>query len=196
MSNRRTGKIARLPKEIRDVVNLMLQDGAAARVVIEKLEGIRANGGKGVDGELIEIPNEQNVTNWIQGGYQDWQLERQRLDDLRFKREMALEIVRQNEGSKIQEAALQLASSQLYEVISEFDLTSLKEMLAEQPAEFSNLVNSLAKLSKSALDYEKYRDAVVKAKVELQKLRDPKSELSEADRKAVVDKVDEILGLK
>jgi Protein of unknown function (DUF3486) len=196
MSNRRTGKIARLPKDIRDVVNLMLQDGATAAVVIAKLEGMLANGAQGVDGKPIEIPNEQNVTNWVQGGFKDWQAEQQRLDDMRFKREMALEIVRQNEGGKIQEAALQIASSQLYEVISEFDIQSLKEMLAEQPEEFANLVNSLAKLSKSALDYEKYRDAVVSAKTELQKLRDPKQELTDADRKAIVEKVDEILGLK
>lgn len=196
MSNRRNGKIARLPKEIRDVVNLMLADGATADVVIAKLEGMLANGAKGADGEPIEIPNDQNITNWFQGGHQDWLAEQKRLEDMRFKREMAMDIVRQNEGGKIQEAAMQIAASQLYEVISEFDIQSLKDLLHDEPENFAQVVNSLAKLSKSALDYEKYRDAVVSAKTELQKLRDPKQDLTDADRKAIVDKVDEILGLK
>lgn len=168
MSNRRTGKIARYPKEIRDVVNLMLQDGASARVVIEKLEGMAANGAKGADGRPIEIPNEQNLTNWVQGGHLDWLNEQQRLADMKFKREMALEIVRQNEGSKIHEAALQLASSQLYEVISEFDLTSLKELLRDEPENFAQVVNSLAKLSKGALDIEKFRDFVSERKTNIE----------------------------
>lgn len=164
MANRRTGKIARLPKEMRDVVNTMLRDGATSVAIIKTLEKARLNGATAADGLPIEIPNEQNVTNWHDGGYNDWLLEQQRLDDMRFKREMALEIVRQNEGSKIHEAALQLASSQLYEVISEFDLASLKELLQEKPEEFSNLVNSLAKLSKGALDIAKFKEHVAESK--------------------------------
>jgi len=164
MSHRRTGKIARLPKAMRDVVNLMLRDGATSAAIIKALEQAKGNGATAADGLPIEIPNEQNLTNWKDGGYQDWLLEQQRLDDMKFKREMALEIVRQNEGSKIHEAALQLASSQLYEVISEFDLASLKDLLHEKPENFADLVNSLAKLSKGALEIEKFKEHVAESK--------------------------------
>ena len=45
------------------------------------------------------------------------------------------------------------------------------------------------------LDQQKYRDALAAAQAEIQKLRDPKLPLSDADREAIVKKADEILGL-
>ena len=57
---RRNGKIARLPKEIRDILNRMLDDGLPYRVIIDEL------------GEAGEGLNAQNITNWVQGGYQDY----------------------------------------------------------------------------------------------------------------------------
>ena len=79
-------------------------------------------GAKNGDGSEIDPPNDANITNWRTGGYQDWLGEQQRLEDMRLKREFAFEIVSRNEGSKIHEAAAQLAASQLYETISDFDL--------------------------------------------------------------------------
>ena len=46
------------------------------------------------------------------------------------------------------------------------------------------------------LDQQKYRDARAAAQPESQKRRDPKLPLSDADRQAIIDKADEILGLK
>ena len=47
-----------------------------------------------------------------------------------------------------------------------------------------------------ARDQQKHRDARAAAQPESQKRRDPKLPLSDEDRKAIVDKADEILGLK
>lgn len=149
MNNRRTGKIASLPKEIRDGVNTRLRDGVKYREIIEWLESLGHTGF-----------NEQNVTAWFQGGHKDWLGEVARLDDMRWKREFALEVVKQNEGSQLHAASLQLATSQLYEVISEFDTEGLKARLAENPAEFNDVVKSLAALSKGALELEKFQDHV------------------------------------
>src|SRR6266850_4905487 len=66
----RTGRIARLPKELRDKVNQMLLDGVPFRRIIESLGG---------DGKEI---NEDNVGDWKKGGYKEWLLEMQRVDDL------------------------------------------------------------------------------------------------------------------
>lgn len=185
MSNQRTGKIARAPYEVRQHVNEMIRNGELAREVIAYL-----------DKNEIRGVTEMNVTNWRQGGYQDWLKEQARLEDMAAKREFAMEIVKQNEGSKLHEATLHLAASQLYEALTEFDITRLKDLLDEEPENYAAIVNSLAKLSKGALELQKYQDAVVSAQKEIQKLRDPKQDLSESDRKAIVDKVDEILGLK
>lgn len=156
----RTGKIARLPKDLRDAVNLALRDGATAAAVRAIVEQAKAHGAKNGDGSEIEPPDDQNVTNWRQGGYQDWLDEQQRLEDMRFKNELALEIVKRNEGSKISEATLLLASSQLYEVLTEFDLGGLKDKLAESPEGYTDVVNALAKLSKGVVDIERFKEQV------------------------------------
>ena len=149
MNNRRTGKIASLPKEVRDGVNTRLRDGVKYREIIAWLDSA---GHPGI--------NEQNVTAWFQGGHIDWLQDLARLDDMRWKREFALEVVKQNEGSQLHAASLQLATSQLYEVISEFDTDGLKARLAENPAEFNDVVKSLAALSKGALELEKFQEHV------------------------------------
>jgi len=49
---------------------------------------------------------------------------------------------------------------------------------------------------KLELQRQKYRDALAAEQRKIQKLRDPKLPLSDEDRKAIVDKVDEIMGLR
>ena len=183
--NQRTGKIARLDFALRNVINGMIRDG---RTAAEIIAFATQQGGPDL--------NEQNVTNWRQGGYQDWLKQQARLEDMQAKRDFALRIVSENEGSKIHEAGLNLAASQIFELLQDFDPTEMKELLAKDPENYSRIIGALAKISKEALNFEKYRDAVTKAKAEIQKLRDPKSSLGEDERKAIVDKVDEILGLK
>src|SRR6266567_9243009 len=51
-SSRRNGKIARLPKTNRDMINKMLDDGLPYHVIIDEL------------GEAGEGLNTQNLTNW------------------------------------------------------------------------------------------------------------------------------------
>ncbi len=157
MSNARTGKIARAPFEVRTQVNRMLRDGMPAVAVMTYLAT------QGIPGV-----NEQNVTNWRDGGYQDWLGQQCRLDEMAAKREFAMEIVKQNQGSQLHEATLHLAASQLYEALTDFDIGSLKELLADKPENYANIVNSLAKLSKGALELNKYKDQVreQKAKIE------------------------------
>jgi hypothetical protein len=150
MPNRRTGKIARLPKQLRDQLNGMLRDGRTYKSVIAEL--------------ALEDVNEDNVSLWHKGGHQDWLKEQDRLEDMQAKREFALEIVRQNEGSQLHQASLQLAASQLYEALTDFDITSLKVLLQEKPENYAQIVNSLAKLSKGALDIERFKEQVAEQK--------------------------------
>ena len=68
----RLGKIARLPREIRDVLNVRLQNGEVGRLLVDWLNGLPAArealaanfGGRPI--------SEQNLTEWKQGGYEDW----------------------------------------------------------------------------------------------------------------------------
>ncbi len=152
MPNRRTGPIARLPKALRDVVNLMLLDGASYKEIREKLA------------DHAHKVTESNISNWKLGGHVDWLNEQARLDDMQAKREFAIEIAKHNDGSKVQEAGLALAASTIYELLTEIDIDLLKVDLAEHPERFPQVVNALTKLSKSSLEYDKYRDVVAEQK--------------------------------
>jgi hypothetical protein len=57
---RRNGNIARLPKAVRDKINLMIQDGVPYSAIIKLL---------GEDGKGL-CPS--NFTHWKDGGYKDW----------------------------------------------------------------------------------------------------------------------------
>ena len=151
MADRRTGKIARLPFAERTDLNVMLRDGKPYRAIIDWLAA------KGV------IASDQNITNWQQGGHQDWLAEQDRLAEMAHKREFALQIVKENEGSTVHEASLHLAASQLYEVLTDFDPKRLKELLDEKPENYAAVANSLAKLSKGNIEVQKYKDANARA---------------------------------
>jgi hypothetical protein len=69
----RKGKIARLPRSIRDELNHRLDDGEqSARLVIwlNSLEEVKAVLDLDFNGRPI---TEQNVSDWKQGGFVDWQ---------------------------------------------------------------------------------------------------------------------------
>ncbi len=72
----RKGKIARLPYEIREQVNQLIRDGAPA----SRLNSFLIQNGQ-------EAVNDQNWTNWRQGGYQDWLKEQSHLDNVRAEYE-------------------------------------------------------------------------------------------------------------
>jgi len=72
-----TGKIARLPREIREQVNRRLEDGEPGNRLVawlNELPAVRALLAAEFGGGVIK---EQNLTNWKQGGYRDWRMERE-----------------------------------------------------------------------------------------------------------------------
>lgn len=152
MSDRRTGKIARLPFETRTMVNEQLRDGLPYAQIIAFLA---AKNFPGI--------NEQNLTNWKDGGHQDWLKEQERLADMASKREFAMQIVKENDGSTVHEASLHLAASQLYDVLTDFDPSRLKDLLDEKPENYAAIANALAKLSKGNIEVQKYKDANARA---------------------------------
>jgi hypothetical protein len=71
--NTRTGKIARLPREVREELNRRLADGEAARRLLEWLNAlptVQAVLAAEFGGRAV---NEQNLTAWRQGGFIDWE---------------------------------------------------------------------------------------------------------------------------
>jgi hypothetical protein len=68
----RLGKIARLPHDIREQLNIRLRDGEEGKQLVEWLNGLpeaQAVLAAKFGGRPI---NAQNLTEWKQGGYEDW----------------------------------------------------------------------------------------------------------------------------
>ncbi len=75
------GKIGRLPRNLRDELNHRLENGETAGVVLPWLNALPAVQAVLAAEFQASLVNEQNLSNWRKGGYQDWlkQQERRRL---------------------------------------------------------------------------------------------------------------------
>jgi len=135
--NRGNGKVARLPKTIRDQLNNMILDGVSYPDIIERL----GEHGKGLKpGHLCE---------WKKHGYQDWLLEREWLDRLSSKSEFSADILAAPNSANLHEAGLRIAASQMFDQLMRFNAAS-QTGASDQPEKFARLVNSLSRLTREA----------------------------------------------
>jgi hypothetical protein len=161
LPTRRRSKIAQLPKSLRHEINLLIEDNVPQKQILEFLA---QRGHTGI--------SHRNLSSWICGakpnpgssGFNDWRQEQQAISTLQAQQEFSLDLLRQNEGHSIHDAARLLAASQLAQVISDFDVQSLKEALSDHPEDYARVVNALTKLSRDNLEYEKYRFLVAEQK--------------------------------
>lgn len=80
MKGSRTGKIAKLPKKVRDELNRRLDDGETGRNLVEWLNNLPevvAILASDFNGKPIR---EQNLSEWKQRGYRDWQNHQETLE--------------------------------------------------------------------------------------------------------------------
>src|SRR5512140_1693813 len=97
-AQRRTGKIARLPKAVRDKLNQALADGLPYADIIAQL---------GPDGAGL---SEMNMSRWKDGGHQDWLKEQAWLDETRLRTEALCDLLAPGAVPiHLPEASLQLA---------------------------------------------------------------------------------------
>src|SRR5215203_4471065 len=83
MNTTRNGKIARLPKIIRDELNRRLSDGERGTqlaVWLNSLPEVQRIIAEQFGGKSLRP---QNLSEWKQGGYQDWRNEQQSMDLVR-----------------------------------------------------------------------------------------------------------------
>ncbi len=174
------GKVARMPKVVRDRLNQMLVDAVPYKDIITRL------------GKHSRALTHQHITAWKQWGHQHWLEQQERLEDMRSKREFALEIVRQMNAGELEEAGARIAAAQIYDALNDFDATTLKKKMEGSLANYANILNSLFKLRDSNLRFEKYRAQVAEARRRIQ------SELERAGcgiREETKKRIEEDLGL-
>lgn len=157
-STARNGKIARLPLAIRNEVCRRLDDGEVGPKIIAWLHTLPE-----VLAVLDEYFNEQpisaqNLTEWRQGGYQDWKKRREQLDRTKGLAAFTAELIGNN-GGNTTKGATAIAGGQLLEIVESLDVETQKKLLLEKPGTYIEFVGALAKLTKSQADVEKAEQA-------------------------------------
>lgn len=106
----RYGKIASLPRELRDKLNRRLDDGEQGVRLVEWLNQVpevRSVLARNFDGRKI---NEQNLTEWKAGGYRDWQARQEMLAQAREMAADAAELTQATNGKLTDHLAAILAA--------------------------------------------------------------------------------------
>jgi len=183
-SNRRNGNVARLPKEVRDRINVMIRDGVTYRQIIERL----GEDGKGLD--------RSNMSRWKDGGYEDWLLEQAFIARTRARQETPGELVKDFDATEVNHAALQLGTLHIFDALRDMGPGSLNKKLGGDCAAFARLINALARSSRETMLLQKYREACARARAALTQLKDPNRKFNESETRAIVREVDNILGLQ
>ena len=148
LNPRRNGKTARLPKEVRDMLNRMLDDGLPYHIIIDEL----GEAGRGL--------NTQNITNWVKGGYQDYLKHQDALDHARAQVEAAIELLKEIgdvDLAQVRRACNYVAATQLLGTLRDHGDETLKSLLQARPAKYLSVVHTLCHQSNSALKLEKHR---------------------------------------
>src|SRR5437016_4838627 len=144
--SRRNGKVARLPIDLRDQINRMLDDGVPYKAIIEKL------------GEAAKHLNEDNISNWRLGGYQDYLKALAINDRARTQTEAAADVVRENghlNPSKLQQVCQKMALLQYIETIMEHGEQLAQDSLKRNPAKLITLLNACSNMSNANIAIEK-----------------------------------------
>lgn len=146
INNTATGKVGRLPFELRQVINYMMRDGATASEMNAFL----------VSKKVKDAPfNGTNFTNWRKGGHQKWLKEQARYECIRerseaIRRELAaggfdtldaaaLEIAEKLTDAEIDPAKAAMAVSALKAAVNGSDRVRVAEKRASLAEQSLNL---------------------------------------------------------
>jgi hypothetical protein len=108
-------------------------------------------GGGAQDDYFNEEPvSPQNLTEWRQGGYQDFLKRRQQVEDQKQLAEYAGKLAANGAGTGAGNVAI--VGGQLLQIFDSLDVEAQKNLLREKPATYLALVEVMAKLEKSQAD--------------------------------------------
>jgi len=141
---RRNGKVASLPRPHRDLVNQMLEDGVAYNKIVAAVA------------QLGHTVSARNISNWYQGGHQDWLLHQERLDSNRISEEAVLDALDGDRALDLPAVGLQIAATHLCQLL-----------LARRPENadpesglnhYIRVANSLCRISRQLIQLQQLRD--------------------------------------
>jgi hypothetical protein len=144
--SRRNGKVARLPLALRDQINRMLDNGLPYKAIIEKL------------GPVGQHLNEDNLSNWRLGGFQDY-LKAQAINDrARTQTKAAADVIREAgrlDQHQLQRACGEIALLQYTDTLIEHGEQLARDALKQNPAKMITLINACCHLSSTTVATER-----------------------------------------
>ena len=149
--SRRNGKVARMPLALREQINQMVDDGVPYKKIIAKL------------GEAGKHLNEDNISNWRLGGYQDY-LKTQLVNDrARTQTEAAADVLRDTGHlgpAKVQQVCQEIALLQYLRTLMDHGDQLAQDSLKKNPAKMITLMNACCNMAIAdiAIDKHKWRN--------------------------------------
>jgi len=130
------GVVARLPKQLRNEIGLMMDDNVPYAEIANRIH------------EKAPTVSSEHVRDWKRyGGFDKWRSDEERIEDLCSAREAALDLVQTKAGDPTQDAGRTIVAAQLYELILSFNPSQFAKTLANKPELYLRLVNALSRLS-------------------------------------------------
>lgn len=169
MPKARTGKIARLPLAIRDEVNRRLREGEPGPKIIAWLHTL-PEVLKVLDEYFREEPiSPQNLSEWRQGGYDEWLKRLEQVDRTKELAAYGLSLAQQNNGGAADGVAA-ITGGQFLEIFESLDVDKQKDLLKEKPGSFPELVAAFAKFESAQAKKETVKQNKKKIEQNDQKL--------------------------
>jgi hypothetical protein len=145
---KRRSKISRLPKAIREELNLMIEEGASYQEIIDWLAS------KGHPDF-----NENNLFKWRQGGYQDWRLDHERKEEAKALRQWSRAIAVEKTPTVLANALSNFTAAKLHRLLCTLDLSVLTKALQERPEVCIRYFNSILRTGRISLESARVRHA-------------------------------------
>jgi len=141
LNPKRRSKVARLPKAIREQLNLMLEEGATYRVIIDWLTS------KGHPDF-----NVNNLFHWKEGGYQDWRLEQQRKEETKALRQWCSAMAVENDSAIVTNALSSFSAARFHKLLCTLDLSALTRALQDRPEVCIGYIYSMLRSGRISLE--------------------------------------------
>ena len=163
----RNGKVARLPKQMRDQINQMLDDNLHYHSIIKSL---------GDQGKDLEA---DHIRRWKSGGYRDYLREQRLIEQCRERRERVFNHLSGDDNITSFQATQQIATAQICETIVGLGGEILREALLANPLNYFRMLNSFARLTTGGLKCERHlADEAQRIALLKKKATDPKKGIS------------------
>lgn len=126
-------KVAKLPVEIRNLVNEQLLLGTSYKHITQLLEEMGHPGF-----------SHTNICRWAQGGFKTWAFLQVDLTLQKARREAALKQAIEK-GHRLDEAALNMALTNVCDIVANLDVRKIQSQLHQHPGHFVALFNGLSR---------------------------------------------------